>query len=96
MSCFIATLRIKKGREAEFERLQRELSELTHAHEPDTHVYDIIRHRTDRAVYVVYARFKDEAAFQLHQSTPFHQRLVPPIIDCVDGEMDLQFYDWIG
>ena len=53
MTCFIATLRIKKGREAEFERLQRELSELTHAQEPDTHVYDIIRHRTDRAVYVV-------------------------------------------
>ena len=52
MTCFIATLRIKKGREAEFERLQRELSELT-AQEPDTHVYDIIRHRTDRAVFVV-------------------------------------------
>ena len=40
MTCFIATLRIKPGHEAEFERLQRELSELTHASEPDTLVYD--------------------------------------------------------
>jgi len=96
MTCFIATLRIKRGREAEFERLQQELSGLTHAQEPDTHVYDVIRHRTDPSVYVVYARFKDEAAFQLHQATPFHERLVPPILDCVDGAMDLQFYDWVG
>ena len=96
MTCFIATLKIKAGREAEFERLQTELSELTHAHEPDTCAYDVIRHRTDPEVYVVYARFKDEAAFQLHQSTPFHDRLVPPIIDCVDGAMDLQFFDWVS
>jgi quinol monooxygenase YgiN len=96
MTCFIATLRIKKGREAEFERLQRELSDLTHAEEPDTRVYDVIRHRTDPAVYVVYARFTDQSAFDLHQATSFHERLVPRIIDCVDGAMDLQFYEWVG
>jgi len=96
MTSFIATLRIKKGREAEFERLQRELSGLTHENEPETHVYDVIRHRTDPSLYVVYARFKDEAAFQLHQATPFHERLVPPILECVDGAMDLQFYDFVG
>jgi quinol monooxygenase YgiN len=96
MTCFIATLRIKKGWEAEFERLQQELSALTHEQEPDTRVYDVVRDRTDRSVYIVYARFKDEAAFQLHQATPFHARLVPPILDCVDGEMDLKFYDWVG
>ena len=27
-------------------------------------VYDFIRHRTEPATYVVYARFKHEAAFQ--------------------------------
>jgi hypothetical protein len=31
---FIATLVIKPGKEIEFERLQKELSELTHAGEP--------------------------------------------------------------
>jgi quinol monooxygenase YgiN len=96
MTCFIATLKVKPGREADFERLQRELSELTHAQEPDTFVYDVIRHRTDPSVYVVYARFKDEASFQLHQTTAFHDRLVPPILATVAGDMDLQFYDWIA
>lgn len=96
MTCFIATLKIKPGHEADFERLQAELSQLTHAHEPDTFVYDTIRSRESANTYVVYARFKDEAAFQLHQGTDFHERLVPPILATVDGEMDLKFYDFIA
>jgi quinol monooxygenase YgiN len=96
MISFIATLRIKPGHEAEFERLQRELSELTHAQEPDTIVYDILRSRDAPDTYVVYGRFRDDAAFQLHQTTPFHDRLVPPILATVSGEMDLKFYDWVG
>jgi quinol monooxygenase YgiN len=96
MISFIATLRIKPGHEAEFEHLQRELSELTHAQEPDTIVYDILRSRDAPDTYVVYGRFRDEAAFQLHQTTPFHDRLVPPILATVSGEMDLKFYDWVG
>ena len=96
MTVFIATLRIKPGQEAEFERLQRELSELTHATEPDTKVYDIVRSRDQPDTYVVYARFKDEAAFQLHQGTDFHERLVPPILATVAGEMDLKFYDFVA
>jgi len=96
MTVFIATLRIKPGHEADFERLQRELSELTHSTEPDTKVYDIVRSRDKPDTYMVYARFKDEAAFQLHQGTDFHTRLVPPILATVAGEMDLKFYDWVG
>ena len=91
---FIATLTIKNGMEAEFERLQKELSELTHAHEPDTLVYDVIKSRDKARTYVVYARFADEAAFQTHQASPFHDRLVPPIMACVEGDMDLQLLDW--
>ena len=96
MTCFIARLKVKPGHEAEFEKLQRELSMLTHEQEPDTYVYDVIRHRTEPGVYVVYARFKDEASFQLHQTTPFHDRLVPPIVATLARDMDLQFFDWVG
>ena len=91
---FIATLVIKKGCEVEFERLQKELSELTHASEPGTLVYDVIKHRNKPRTYVVYGRFKDEVAFQAHQTSPFHDRLVPPIMACVEGDMDLQMWDW--
>ena len=91
---FIATLAIKQGMEEKFERLQKELSDLTHASEPGTLVYDVIKSRSKPRTYLVYGRFKDEAAFQTHQASPFHDRLVPPILACVEGEMDLQMADW--
>jgi len=96
MIVFIATLQVAKGSEADFERLQTELSALAHSSEPDLLVYDVIRHAEKPLTYVVYARFKDQAAFDFHQEADFHQRLVPLILDCVEGEMDLQFFEWVA
>jgi quinol monooxygenase YgiN len=93
---FIAKLVVKKGQEAQLERLQTELSRLTHESEPDVLVYDFIRHRTEPATYVVYARFRNEAAFQTHMKAPFHDELVPPILASLAQDMDLQFFDWIA
>lgn len=96
MVVFIATLNVAPGREPDFERLQTELSEISHSSEPGLIVYDVIRHAEKPGVYIVYARFKDSDAFDVHQNADFHQRLVPPILDCVEGEMDLQFYEWVS
>ena len=99
MSTFFALLKVKPGKEQDFERLQQELSRLTHDSQPDTIVYDVIWHREKKGVYAVYARFKDEAAFEYHQKTPFHERLVPPIFECLDGGADgmtIDFFDWVG
>ena len=96
MIAFIATLQVAKGQEADFERLQTELSKLAHSSEPGLLVYDVIRHAENPSTYVVYARFKDQAAFDFHQEADFHQRLVPLILDRVEGEMDLQFFEWVA
>lgn len=96
MVTFIATLHVAAGREAEFEKLQTELSEISHRQEQGLVVYDVIRHRERPRTYVVYARFRDQAAFEFHQQADYHQRLVPPILACVEGEMDLQFYEWVS
>ena len=96
MTTFIATLQVNADKQQEFEQLQTELSELAHAQEPDMFVYDVIKHRDKPGTYVVYARFKDQAAFDPHMSIDFHDRLVPPILDCLDGEMQLEFFDHIA
>ncbi len=96
MIVFIATLSVTSGKEAEFERLQTELSEIAHAKEPGLLVYDVIRHTEKAGVYVVYARFKDQQAYDFHQQADFHQRLVPPILECVEGDMDLQFFELVS
>jgi quinol monooxygenase YgiN len=93
---FIAKLVVKPGMESTLENLQRELSELTHAEEPDVLVYDVIKHRTERGTYVVYGRFRNEAAFQKHMKMPSHDRLVPPILATLAQDMDLQLFDWIA
>ncbi len=96
MIVFIATLQVAKGSETDFERLQTELSDTAHSSEPGLLVYDVIKHAEKPRTYVIYARFKDQAAFDFHQEADFHQRLVPSILDCVEGEMDLQFFEWVG
>ena len=97
MTVFIAKLEVAAGKEADFERLQTELSELTHANEPGTLVYDVLRASDSPGSYVVYARFKDAGAFDYHQGTDFHERLVPPILACLgDSEMELTFYEFVA
>lgn len=92
---FIAKLVVKPEKVSEFERIQKQLSDITHNTEPDTLVYDFIRHREQANTYVVYSRFRDEAAFETHQNSPSHDELVPPILEALAEEMDLQFYDLV-
>ncbi len=96
MTAFIATLKVNDEKADTFEKLQTELSELAHAQEPDMFVYDVIKSRDNAGTYVVYARFKDQAAFDHHMQIDFHDRLVPPILDCVEGEMQLEMFDYIA
>ena len=90
---FIAKLVVKPEKVSEFEGIQKKLSDITHETEPDALVYDFIRHREQANTYVVYSRFKDDAAFQTHMDSPSHEDLVPPILEALAEEMDLQFYD---
>ncbi len=96
MTAFVAKLVVKPEKRAEFERLQTELRELTHRHEPDTPVYELIRSRDDENAYLCVATFTGEEAFQYHQTTDFHDRLAPAILACLAEEMDLGFYDIVG
>ncbi len=93
---FIAFLKVKEEMVAQFEAAQKELSELTHKHEPDTYVYDVIKQTDDPLSYVCYARFKDEAAFDHHMQTEFHDRLVPPILESLAEDMQLTFYNHVA
>ncbi len=93
MMSFIATLVVKPERTEEFEGLQAKLAKLAYEHEPDLVAYHVIKQREADNTYVVYGAFKDQKAFDYHMGIDFHDELVPPILDCVDGEMDLKLYD---
>ena len=96
MTAFIAKLVVKPEKSAEFERLQTEMRTLVHQHEPEAPVYELLRSRDDPNTYYCVATFTSEDAFNHHMSVDFHDRLVPPILDCLATEMELTFHDVIG
>ncbi len=96
MTAFIATLKVADDKADTFEKLQTELSGLAHAQEPDMFVYDVIKSRDNPGTYVVYARFKDQTAFDHHMNIDFHDRLVPPILACLEADMQLEMFDYIA
>jgi quinol monooxygenase YgiN len=93
---FIAELRCKPDRRAELIRLQAELKSLVRHTEPDALVYELFQSDDDPDLFQVVATFRDDAAFDHHMRIDFHERLVPPILDCLAGEMKLRFYRSLG
>jgi len=89
---FIAQLRAKPEKRDELIALQAELKALVRAQEPDALVYELLQSDDDPDLFQVVATFRDDAAFDHHMQIDFHDRLVPPILACVDGEMQIAFY----
>lgn len=89
---FIATLRVKPDRRDEFIALQTELKGLVQVHEPDALVYELLQSEDDPNLFNCVATFRDQAAFDHHMGIDFHDRLVPPIIDCLAEDMKLTFF----
>lgn len=89
---FIAKLAVKPERRDEFVALQTELKQLVHEREPDVWVYELLQSDDDPNLFYCVATFKDQAAFDTHMSIDFHDRLVPPILDCLASDMELGFY----
>lgn len=89
---FIAKLVVRPERREEFVRLQTELKALVHEQEPDALVYELLQSDDDPDTFFCVATFKDQAAFDHHMGIEFHDRLVPPILDCLAQDMELSFH----
>ena len=85
MMTFLARMTVKAGREDEFVRLAKQLTEKVHANEPDTLAYEFYKLRDEERGYAVYEKFSSEEAEQAHQQTDYFTKLAPPLIDCLDG-----------
>ena len=89
---FVARLRARPEKRAELIALQTELKSLVFVHEPDALVYEFIQSDEDPDLFLCVATFRDDAAFETHMAIDFHERLVPPVLDCLAEEMQLDFY----
>ncbi len=89
---FVAQLRTRPEKRDELIALQVELKRLVHEREPDVLVYELFQSNDDPDLFLCIATFRDEDAYEAHMHVDFHDRLVPPILDCLAEEMKLEFY----
>jgi quinol monooxygenase YgiN len=90
---FIAKLVAKPEKAVDLEALQKELRDLVHVHEPDCEIYELFKSADMPNTYFCVATFKSETAFDYHMNIDFHDRLVPPILECLAEEMELSFHE---
>ena len=93
MMTFLARMKVKEGREEEFVRLAKALTEKVLATEPETLAYEFFKRRDEPRAYAVYEQFSSEAAEEAHRNTPHFQEIAPDLIDCIDGTYVREFLD---
>lgn len=93
MLTFLARMKVKPEKEADFVRLARELTREVHAKEPQTTGYEFFKLRDQPLGYAVYEQFVDDEAEEAHLNTPHFKRIAPDLIDCLDGTYVREYLD---
>jgi (4S)-4-hydroxy-5-phosphonooxypentane-2,3-dione isomerase len=89
---FISRMTIKPGREQDYVRACRELTEKVRANEPEVVYYEFFKLREPRR-YAVLESFTSEEAEHAHMNSPWLAALAPAIIDCIDGTWEREYLD---
>ena len=93
MMTFLARMKVKEGKEAEFEQLAKQMTEKVLASEPGTRAYEFFRLRDEERGYAVFESFESEEAEEAHRNTPHFQAMAPALIECIDGTYVREFLD---
>jgi quinol monooxygenase YgiN len=88
----VATLKIKPGREQEFEAIFVELAEKVRADEPGSQLYKLFRSQTEKSTYVVMEICDDAEALKFHQQSD-HVRAAIPKLEAVFADSAFHFLD---
>lgn len=93
MMTFLARMKIKEGKEADFIRLAKALTDKVHENEPETTAYQFFKLRDEPLGYAVYEQFFNEEAEEAHRNTAHFNQIAPDLIDCIDGTYVREFLD---
>lgn len=90
---FLARMKVREGKEEEFVRLARELTDKVLQNEPETLNYQFFKLRDEARGYAVYEQFANEAAEEAHRNTSHFHELAPGLIECLDGPYEREYLD---
>jgi len=90
----LKTIVVKPRHEQEFEELFRELREAIHEGEPDCLYYSLLKSRTNARAYIVEEQYRDQAAFDAHQSSEYG-KIYFPKVRAVAESIQVEYFDVI-
>ena len=93
MLTFLARMKVKEGKEEDFIRLAKALTEKVVALEPETVAYDFFKLRDEERGYAVYESFTSEEAEEAHRNTAHFAAIAPDLVECIDGTYVREFLD---
>ena len=89
----VATLKVKPGKEAEFEAVFRDLQAQVKANEPGALQYEVFKSKTNASTYIVMEQYKSEADLAAHRTTPHMAAAGPKLGAVLDGRPAIELLD---
>ncbi|MBU6445093.1 MAG: antibiotic biosynthesis monooxygenase [Alphaproteobacteria bacterium] len=91
----IATLKVREGKEAEFEAAFGELMAAVRAGEPGNRLYQLCRSRSEAGTYVVMEIYESDEAAKVHVASAHFKAFGPKLGPFVAGPPDVKFFDLV-
>ena len=89
---FLSRMTVKSGKEAQFERIVKDMQARVHREERGFVYYEFFRLREPRR-YAVLESFPDEATEHAHMNGRILAELGPGIVECLDGTWEREYLD---
>lgn len=93
MLTFLARMKVKAEKEADFVRLAKALAREVREKEPETTGYEFFKLRDEPLGHAVYEQFLNEQAEEAHLNTPHFKQIAPDLIECLDGTYVREYLD---
>jgi quinol monooxygenase YgiN len=91
----IATLKVREGKNTEFETVFTQLASTVREKELGNNYYDLHQSRKDSQVYIVMEQYKDQAALEAHGQTDYFKSAGAKMGGCMAGAPVIEYLDSI-
>lgn len=89
----VATLKIKPGKEQEFEAVFLELQAQVKKNEPGALQYEVFKSKANASTYIVMEQYKSDADLAAHRTTPHMAAAGPKLGAVLDGRPAIELLD---
>jgi quinol monooxygenase YgiN len=93
MNAIFAKLRVRPDKVELYEKVSKELIETVRIREPDTVYYEQFKRPEEPNTYTVIEVYKDKASQASHADTAYFKSAFAEILTCVDGGINVEYYE---